>query len=117
MEFGKLARNMAVSGVCLSVKCWLNLYLIKEYGEMLKLEIDSENRTMNVEVLLKGESEPIRIQVGRYDYVSGNGESGMVLQNVNTSREWMNALITNLHPNGLTIPMDEQIVSIAKGVL
>jgi hypothetical protein len=117
VEIGKLARNMAVSGVCLTVKCWLNLYLIKEYGEMLKLEIDSENRTMNVEVLLKGESAPIRIHVGRYDCVTGNGNSGVVLQEISTSREWMNSLITNLHPDGLTIPMDEQIVSIAKGVL
>ncbi len=117
MEFGKLARNMALSGLSCSAKYYLNYFLIKEYGEMLKLEIDSENRSMNVEVLLKGECEPIRVQVGNYEYISRNGDSGLILKDVTTSRAWMNTLVDNLYREGITIPMDSQVALILKGVM
>jgi len=115
--FVKLAKSMALSGLSSSMKYYLNYFLIKEYGEMLKLEIDPENQSMRLEVLLKGEHEAIQIHVGNYEYDSQNGESGLLLRNVTTSRAWMNTLVNNLYAEGLKIPIDGQIASILKGVM
>lgn len=114
---GGFARNMAINGISASVKHYLNLFLIKEYGQMLKLEINPTTKTMNLEVLLKGETEPVQVHVGRFECVSSNGNSGLTLTDVTTSKDWMNALVANLFSDGISIPIDEQIISIANGIL
>ncbi len=110
------ARNMAIYGISASVKHYLNLFLIKEYGQMIKLEIDPTTKTMSLEVLLKGEPEPVHVHIGRYECVSNNGNSCLTLKDVTTSKDWMNVLVANLFSDGITIPMDEQIISIANGI-
>ena len=64
----------------------------KNLGIMTKLEIDSKNRTVHIELDLKGETSPIIVDVGRYTMENGGAQSYITLANVKTSREWITAL-------------------------
>ncbi len=105
-------KTLFAGTVCLPVRLYLNQFIIKEYGKMLKLEIDPRNQTMNLEVLLKGEAESLHVSVGRYACIAANGDSRLMLHDVTTSREWMNALLQGLYPDGVSVPMDETIASL-----
>ena len=64
----------------------------KNLGIMTKLEIDSKNRTVHIELDLKGETSPIIVDVGRYTMENGGAQSYITLANVKTSREWITVL-------------------------
>jgi hypothetical protein len=72
---------------------------IKEVGEMLKLNLDSENKTIELELMLKGEKEPLYVKVGKYE-ISQEGEKYyLVAKDINTSREWINVVASNYLEN------------------
>ena len=64
---------------------------------MLKLDINSGEKTINLEVLLRGESAPLQIHVGRYEFLAGD-QSGIKISQIQTSREWITELIQALAP-------------------
>lgn len=110
-------KTFFANNACLPVRMYLNQFIIKEYGKMLKLEIDPVKQTMSLEVLLKGEVEPLHVSVGRYACVAANGDSRLTLHDVTTSREWINALIQGLHPNGLSVPLNGTVATLANKVM
>lgn len=75
------------------------------YGKVLKLDIDSKNKTISAEVLLSGEAESIRIQVGNYE-VQTEGRQGLRLSRVVASRAWMTELAAALGPD-IFIPLEK----------
>jgi hypothetical protein len=70
------------------------------YGKVLTLKIDSSNKTIDVDVLLKGETEPIKIRVGQ------EGKPGLALTNIQTSRPWMTELAAAFGPE-ILIPIEK----------
>lgn len=78
------------------VKYILNQKL-KRYGRMLKLDID-DNKSISLELKLKGETSPILVNIGKYEILSGQ-VSGIKLSEISTSREWITELIQTLYPN------------------
>jgi len=68
---------------------------ITEYGEMVNLKIDSKNRNIELEVLLKGEKENILIKIEKYEAVSKDDSNVIKFKNVSASREWIEVLIHN----------------------
>ncbi len=64
---------------------------------MLKLDINSGEKTIDLEVLLRGEGSPIKIHIGHYEVKSGE-ESGLQISKIHTSREWITELIHALAP-------------------
>jgi len=70
---------------------------MERYGYMLKLDIDSGEKTIDLELLLRGESIPLRIHVGRYEILAG-AESGIKISQINTSKEWITEVIHALAP-------------------
>lgn len=71
--------------------------IMERYGQMLKLDIDSENKSISAEVLLKGEDSPLKVYIGRYEILGGN-ESGIKISQIQTSKEWMTELIQAVAP-------------------
>jgi hypothetical protein len=67
------------------------------YAQMLKLDINSEDKSINLEVLLRGESVPLQIHIGRYEILTG-AESGLKISQIHTSREWMTEIIQTFAP-------------------
>jgi hypothetical protein len=84
------------------VRHWLNSKLGR-YGEMLKLEIDSKQKTISLEILPKGETTPIQVRIGNYEIIEGD-EGGLKLGDIQTSREWMTELIKTQAPEP-TVPL------------
>jgi hypothetical protein len=70
---------------------------MERYGHMLKFEMNTEDKSMSAEILLRGEVAPIQIHVGHYEILTGE-ESGIKVSNIHTSREWITELIQEFVP-------------------
>lgn len=75
------------------------------FGKMLKLDIDSKNKIILAEVLLKGEVEAVKIKVGRYE-VQTESRKGFLLSNIETSRSWMTEIVAVFGPE-IFIPLEK----------
>ena len=59
---------------------------------MTQLRIDNVAKTVDVELMLQGEKEPISIHIGQYQ-LSTSGESPtLTIGQITISRQWMEAL-------------------------
>jgi len=65
-------------------------YKLKGIGKMLNLNIDSKNKKINLEVMLKGEKEPFSISINKFDILEENGKYYITIVNIDASREWIN---------------------------
>jgi hypothetical protein len=72
---------------------------IKEYGEMLDLRLDSKNKKIELEILLKGELEPLKVDIGSYKIEQNGEKSYIILSEISTSREWINTLLEKFVQN------------------
>ncbi len=76
----------------MAVKVWFN-QSHKRYGNMTRIQIDSQSKRIEVELDLKGETSPLRIEISSYQLSSEAGETFIHLGTIDTSREWVNALL------------------------
>jgi len=86
-------------------------FKIKEYGEMLKLNLDSKNKIIDFEIMLKGEKEPLKVFVSNYAINEENGKYYLYAEDIKTSREWINIVIEN-YLTAQKIELTEKIVKI-----
>ena len=76
-------------------RMWINNQY-RRYGRMIQFKVDPSRKTIEAEILLAGETEPITIQVESYNYAR-QGEAGVFTVNqVTVSREWMSLLANEL---------------------
>jgi hypothetical protein len=80
-----------------AVKLWFN-HTHQRYGHMTTIQIDSTAKSIHVELELKGETSPIRIDVKGYELSSDSGETFIELGEIKASREWINQLISDFLP-------------------
>lgn len=72
---------------------------------MLKINIDSESKSVIMEVLLKGEKEPIEIKVTKYELRKDGDDYHLNAEEISTSREWMSTLASQyLDGKSILIP-------------
>jgi hypothetical protein len=86
-------------GIEVAVKLWFN-QTQKRYGHMTTIQIDSTAKSIHVELELKGETSPLKIDVASYELSDQSGETFIELGDINTSREWINQLIRDYLPPG-----------------
>jgi hypothetical protein len=80
---------------------------IKEYGEMLKFNLNSADKSIEVEVMLEGEKEPLSVKVDRYEMIQENGKYYVKIYGVQTSRAWINTVAsTYLEGKAFEIPAE-----------
>jgi hypothetical protein len=89
---------------------------IQPYGRMINLSIDSKNSKIRLEVLPKGETEPIAITIDEYQLTTLNGAPQLVIKRASASREWIDALLKDFAA-GKTIPLPEKYANMIKTVL
>ena len=70
----------------------LNEKILADYGKITCLELDSAAKKLHVEVLLRGESQPIRVEIGLYKIERDHGSVLFTIQEITTSREWITTL-------------------------
>ncbi len=66
---------------------------IDKFGEVSKLELDSQLKTMLVEVELKGDTSPLEVVVEKYSIEERDEAYFLKIHEVKTSREWLNIVI------------------------
>ena len=84
-------KKMKDAALSKGVKVAINGY-IKEYGKMLKLNLDSKNKSISLEVLLEGEKEPLTVTVQRYELTEEKGKHLLKIYGIQTSRAWINTM-------------------------
>ena len=67
--------------------------LIKAYGEVRELKIDSKEKTVEVLCDLNGEHEPVRLRVDEYQIENKAGKSYIRVKAVSCSRPWLQAAL------------------------
>jgi len=65
----------------------------KGIGRIVTLSIDSRRKSINLKLDLKGEPAPIEFNIREYRLREENGAAFLELGIVETSREWINALL------------------------
>jgi hypothetical protein len=76
----------------LAIKKAIN-YKLKEIGEMLSLKLDSKEKPLDMEVMLEGEKEPLKVHIGNYTIDLEDGNYYLNIKDIATSRVWINTLI------------------------
>jgi hypothetical protein len=89
---------------------------LQPYGRMLNLSIDSKTKKIRLEILLKGESEPVQITVNEYQITSAGGADFFVIKEASASREWINALLQDFAIDR-KVPLPEKYGNVVKSVL
>jgi hypothetical protein len=70
----------------------LNQAVLKPYGTLTKLKLDTTARRIEAELELKGETEPVRLDIGEYELVEEDDSAWLVIKEISTSREWLTRL-------------------------
>jgi hypothetical protein len=78
--------------------------LIKRYGEVRDLKINSKAKTIDIVCVLKGEPEPVKLRIDSYRIESEGAHRYIKLQTCSCSRLWLQHLIDD-HACGQRFPL------------
>jgi hypothetical protein len=67
----------------------LNQAVLKPYGSITKLKLDTTARTIEAELELKGETERLRLHVQEYELRQEGDRAFVIIKSIETSREWL----------------------------
>jgi hypothetical protein len=70
----------------------LNQSVLKPYGTLTRLKVDTTNCSIEGELDLKGETQPVRIDIRRYELFEEAGSTWFIIKEISTSREWLTIL-------------------------
>lgn len=88
--FGGIANAIKDKAVVVAARSQLQRHL-EGFGEITRLELDSRAKTLEAEVMLKGEAAPVSLRVGRYEIRRRGAEAWLVVDEVTASRAWITA--------------------------
>ncbi len=108
----KKVKDVGVSKV---VKVAINNQ-IKEYGKMLKLNLNSTQKSIEMEVMLDGEHEPLAVHVKNYEMTEENGKHFLKVHGVITSRAWINTVASS-YLEGKTFEVPAEYAKMLKVVI
>jgi hypothetical protein len=81
--------------------------LIERYGTLLDLQLNTVDRSLSLTLHLKGEQTPVEIHLREYTLSTVDGRSVLIFdgRKIETSREWLTALIHDrVGENRLAVP-------------
>jgi hypothetical protein len=84
-----------------------------DYGRMLNLKLDSRQKTVQCEVLLKGETHPITLDVHQYEILTEAAGTFVVIRKASASREWLAVVLENF-VCGKKFPVPENYANILR---
>ena len=71
----------------------LNQAVLKPYGTLTRLKLDTTARTIDAELELKGEGQVVRLQVQAFEIIEEGAEVYFLIKSMSTSREWLTVLV------------------------
>ncbi len=91
-----------------------NHEMVKRFGDVQSISIDSDMGTADVAVLLHGEDRPIRFR-GYYSFEDGDTGTDIVIRKITCEREWIDeGLNMWLSSSTLRFPLPGLVGGIAK---
>jgi len=97
--------------ISIVVKKTCNFY-IKEFGEMLKFDLDSQNKKIYLDLMLKGEQESLKVEIKDYEIIEENDKAYITFQSVVTSREWINTIVETFLKDDKKVEIPKQYVKL-----
>jgi len=61
---------------------------------LLKIDLDSNKKSIYLEVMLEGEVEPLEISIDKYQLIQEGDKYLLKVYSFNTSRAWINTVIS-----------------------
>ena len=86
---------------------------IGEYGEIVKLTLNSKFKSMDMEIMLDGEDESVKIHVEHYEITE---ENSLRISGVTTSKAWITTL-AHTHLEGKTFDVPDEYAKMLKAVM
>ena len=100
--FAKIKDKTLSSGLRMAMNTKL-----KEYGKMLKLNLNSQEKSIEMELLLDGEKESLTVKVDNYILEEDQGKYFLKIYGVETSRAWINTIASSyLEGKAFEIPAE-----------
>lgn len=91
-----LLKDMALRGRDMAVSAAFEKHAGKyasPFGTIVDVTLDSSQKSIELNVLLKGETEPVILKVGRYEILEESGRRLIVAREISASREWIDAAV------------------------
>jgi predicted nucleic-acid-binding protein len=60
---------------------------------MVNFRIDSDNKNIKIELMLKGESDTLFVEIPKYQILEVDGKVYIDIYEIKTNREWLNIVI------------------------
>lgn len=89
MSFFANAKDRLIEQGALS---YLNTQILAPFGRATSLRLDSNAKTLAIELELNGEVAPVKIQITDYELLQETNRFFLKIQHVQTSREWLTGL-------------------------
>lgn len=70
-------------------------FIINDYGKIIDFTVNSNDKTISLNILLKGENEDIKITFFNYSIITDDKKTYLQFDSIMTSREWLNILCKN----------------------
>ncbi len=67
--------------------------LIKDFGEVKTLSVNTDDKIIAARIALKGESKPCDVLLSNYRFIRNDGKYYFMFDDLGTSREWVNVLL------------------------
>lgn len=90
------------------LKTFANI-IINDYGKITDFAANTKNKTITLNVLLKGEKEDLQITFSNYSVISDDKNTYFQFDSIRTTREWLNIFFEKklskiLEENKIQIP-------------
>ena len=86
-------------------------------ASMLRVEIDSENKTIQIDVRLNGQAEALRIRADGYKVVGEAGCRRVVCPTLSSPTRWLNVVLKTLRPSEKGVPLPAEYEDLIELVL
>jgi hypothetical protein len=71
---------------------------VQRYGEILAFKLDTSEKKLSAEIMLRGESSSFIVSEARYRIEQKHGETRLIVFGVKVSREWLQNLLDDELP-------------------
>lgn len=105
-------KDLALS---LAIKKVVNMKIVK-FGEISKLEFNTNTKTIDIEVELKGEKEILKVFVDQYNIKEENEKHYLVVNHIKSSREWLTSVLKE-YVNNEKFEVPSEYVKILEAVI
>ena len=89
---------------------------IKDYGKVQKLDLNSKQKSIDLEVMLDGELESLSVHIDNYELTETDGIHQLKESGITTSRTWINTVASS-YLEGKAFDITEEYAKMLKAVL